>query len=324
LNENQLNYEPSSLHLAVDKKTASPWRHRPAFQAAKEKTESAIPKIENPVITTESHEVMKKKKSKHAARFAEATRTVSTRKDLTTKEINKKPPIYTKLLHQVLLSADVALTLSKLDVLGSSNIITRQYMVDVNVEEREYDNVNHFLPKKYHDVFWDQTMMMLLFKRFKQAGSKGMRLLIPLTEAALSDDGFKYWFNKNILHFEKDISRCILLLPLFSDTEKRENTLKEVTQHLGQPACQIGIDNFELNQQTKAIVNSIRPNFVRFSKKWVLSHIKNKKQALKLANTIKILEKNNIKVIAPYNSGARMRQLFDMSGASFCQKQAVS
>lgn len=324
VNENQLRYDHSSLNLTVDKKTASPRRNSPVFQVVKEDAESAIPKIKNPVITTESHEAMKKKKSNHAARFAEATRAVSTRKDLTTKKINEKPRLYTKLLQQILLSADVSLILSKLDVLGSTDIITRQYMVDVKVEEREYNNVSQLLPKKYHDVFWDQAMMMLLFKRLKQAGSKGMRLLIPLTEAALSDDGFKHWFEKSISHFKKDISRCILLLPLFSDSAKGKNTLKEVTEYLGQHACQIGIDNFELNQQTKAIVNMTRPHFVRFSKKWILSHIKNNQQALRLANTIKILEKNNINVIAPYNSGTKMRQLFDMSGASFCQKQAVS
>jgi PAS domain-containing protein len=324
LNETQSSYDDSSLYLGADIKTPSPWQNSPAFQAAKEDVEAGIPKIEHPIITKESNQIMKKKRSKHAARFSEVTRSVSTRKDLKTKDVNKKPPIYTTLLRQVLLSADVSLTLSKLDMLGNTNITTRQYMVDLNVEEQEYNNVSHLLPKKYHDIFWDQTMILLLFKRLKQAGSKGMRLLIPLTEAAVNDDGFKLWFSKSISRFEKDISRCILLLPLVSNTTKGENDLKEIKQYLDKQTCQIGIDNFELNQHTKTIINITRPKFVRFSKKWVLSHIKSKKQAVKFANTIKILEKNNIKVIAPYNSGNKMRQLFDLSGASFCQKQAVS
>jgi EAL domain-containing protein (putative c-di-GMP-specific phosphodiesterase class I) len=183
--------------------------------------------------------------------------------------------------------------------------------------------VSGLLDKKYHDVFWDQAMILLLFKHLKQSESKGMELLIPLSESALNDDVFKHWVKENVVRFKDDVSHCIFLLP-FSATTVNNGSLESIREQLGYHPCQIGIDNFVLNRQTKGVLKAIQPKFVRFSKKWINGNVKNKQQALKLASTIKVLEKNNIKVIAPYNSGERMRQLFEIAGASFCQKQAVS
>ena len=237
---------------------------------------------------------------------------------------SNKPHIYNKLLKQIILSNEVSLELSKLDMFNPTDIPTRQYMVDLNVLEREYGSVSSVLDKKYHAVFWDQVMLILLFQRLKQAGSKDMRLLIPLAESSMQDDAFKYWLDSNLSRFDGDVSSCVFLFSLSTKLLTKELGFKRLCQQLTEHHCGIGIDKFGINQQTKSVLEAVEPEFVRFSKKWVLSNIKNKKQALKLASTIKILEKNKVKVIAPYQSGEKMLQLFDMSGASFCQKQTVS
>ncbi|MCK5810526.1 MAG: hypothetical protein KAH00_05525 [Cocleimonas sp.] len=322
LNQERLGYDASSSIMAdeMQAEVESPWDNSPAFKAAKDVGEPRIPKIEHPVMTKKN----RKKQSKHAARFAEATRSVSTREKVIKNEaVLKKPAIYTKLLKEVLLSSDVSLKLSKLDSLKNTSTSKRQYIADLDVSEREYNNVSGLLDKKYHDVFWDQAMILLLFKHLKQVGSEGMKLLIPLSEPALNDDAFKHWVKESVARLKGDVSNCVFLLPLFATTMKNES-LESVREQLGNYPCQAGIDNFVLNRQTKGILKAVQPEFVRFSKKWVNGNVKNKEQALKLASTIKVLEKNNIKVIAPYNSGERMRQLFEMAGASFCQKQAVS
>ena len=319
LNQERLGYDASSAIMAdeMQAEIESPWDDSPAFKAAKNVDESAIPKVEHPVISN-------KKRSKHATRFAEATRSISTRTEVRTdKVVVKKPALYTKLLKQVLLSTDVSLKLSKLDTLKNTNTSERQYIADLEVSEREHNNVSGLLDKKYHDVFWDQAMILLLFKHLKQTGSKGIKLLIPLSESALSDEAFKHWIRASVTRFKNDVSNCIFLLPFFA-TAVNSSSLESISEQLGNHPCQVGIDNFVLNRQTKVILKATQPEFIRFSKKWINASIKNKKQALKLANAIKSLEKNNIKVIAPYNSGERMRQLFEMAGASFCQKQAVS
>ncbi len=236
---------------------------------------------------------------------------------------SNKPSIYSKLLKQIVLSNEVSLELSKLDRCHSTDTTTRQYMVDLNVLEREYASVSSVLDKKYHAVFWDQVMLILLFQRLKQAGSKGMKLLIPLTEASLADDWFKYWLGISLSRFNGDVSGCVFLLSLSVDRLMGESSFERLRQQLIKLHCGIGIDAFEINQHTKSILQAVVPEYVRFSKKWVIANIKNNKQVLKLAATIKILEKNKVKVIAPYHSGKKMKQLFNMSGASFCQIQEV-
>ncbi|MCK5896271.1 MAG: EAL domain-containing protein [Cocleimonas sp.] len=325
LNEARLGDASSSLILEEMNDLVDDQLVFPA-QPPQNSDKSVVPTIENSVVTEENmkSKVAKEKAAQHAARFSAATRSISTRANQNGIDKHNKPAIYTKLLKQILLSNDVSLKLSKLDRLHQANISTRQYIVDLDVEEREYNNVSGVLAKKYQDVFWDHAMIMLLFKRLKQAGSNGMRLLIPLTEASLSDEGFKQWLSTNISHFEGDTSSCVFLLPLFSNEAKQGVIIDDLQQYLVKHPCRIGIDGFELSQQTKTVLRETKAEFVRFSKKWVIANIKNKAQAIKLANTIKVLEKNNIKVIAPYNSGEKMKQLFDMAGASFCQKQAVS
>ncbi len=322
LNQERLSYDASSSIMAdeMQAEIESPWDDSPAFKAAKEVAESNIPKLEHPVLIKKN----KQKRSKHAARFAAATHSVSTRTELTIdKTVLKKPAIYTRLLKEVLLSSDVSLKLSKLDTLKNTATSKRQYIVDLEVSEREHNNVSGLLDKKHHDVFWDQAMILLLFKHLKQTGSKGFKLLIPLSESALSDEAFKYWIRTSVTRFKNDVSNCVFLLPFFA-TMVNNGSLESIREQFGNHPCQLGIDNFILNRQTKVILKVIQPEFIRFSKKWVNVSIKNKKQALTLARTIKSLEKNHIKVIAPYNSGERMRQLFEIAGASFCQKQAVS
>ena len=238
--------------------------------------------------------------------------------------LSNKPSIYCKLLKQIILSNEISLELSKLDMFSPVDASTRQYMVDLNVLENEYATVSSILDKKYHTVFWDQVMLILLFQRLKQTGSKGMKLLIPLAEESMQDDWFKYWLSSSLSRFKGDVSNCVFLFPLSIDLLTKDLGFKKLHQELIQHHCAIGIDSFGINQQTKLILEVIAPEFIRFSKKWVLSNIKNNKQALKLVNTIKILEKKKIKVIAPYQSGEKMMQLFDMSGASFRQEQIVS
>ncbi|MCK5918204.1 MAG: hypothetical protein KAG34_07250 [Cocleimonas sp.] len=322
LNQERLGYDASSSMMAdeMQAEIESPWDDSLAFKEAKDVGESVIPKVEHPVMRKES----KEKGSKHAARFAAATRSVSTRVEVTDKAVLKKPAIYTKLLKEVLLSSDVSLKLSKLDTLKSTSTSMRQYIVDLEVSEREHNNVSGLLDKKYHDVFWDQAMILFLFKHLKQTDSKGMTLLIPFTESVLSDEAFKLWLRTSVTRFKDDMSNCVFLLPFFSATLKEGSSIENISEQFGNHPCQVGIDNFELNKQTKMVLQATQPEFVRFSKKWVNASIKNKKQALKLASAIKVLEKNDIKVIAPYSSGERMRQLFEMGGASLCQKQAVS
>jgi PAS domain-containing protein len=320
-NEKRQGYDASSSLITDGVQAGSSWNDSPVFKAAKEGAKKAVPKVEHPVLGKKKTF----KRSKHAARFAIATHSVSTR---TRKKINnvvaRKPPIYSKLLKEIVLSNDVNLRLSKLDVFNNSTTSVDQCIVDLDVSEREYLNVSGLLAKKYHDVFWAQAMILLLFKHLKQAGSKDMRLLIPLNESALQDDSFKHWIRASVSRFKDDVSNCVFLLPLFSDVIKNGSDIESISRQFSSHLCQVGIDNFVLNKQTKVLLRMIHPEFVRFSKKWISASIKNKKQVLKLANTIRVLEKNNIKVIAPYNSGERMRQLFDMAGASFCHKQAVS
>jgi PAS domain-containing protein len=118
LNEERLGYDASSSLMMDEVQAESPWDDSPAFKAAKEGGEMAIPKIEHPILS-------KKKgleKSKHAARFATATHSVSTRtKQKTNNTVTKKPAIYGKLLKEVILSSDVNLRLSKLDLLNISS-----------------------------------------------------------------------------------------------------------------------------------------------------------------------------------------------------------
>ncbi|HFC91264.1 MAG TPA: hypothetical protein ENJ51_00470 [Leucothrix mucor] len=322
LNQERLGYDASSSIMAdeMQAEIESPWDDSPAFKAAKEVAESDNPKVKHPVLIKGN----KQKRSKHAARFAAATRSVSTRTEATLDRVMlKKPAIYTKLLKEVLLSSDVSLKLSKLDTLKNTTTSKRQYIVDLMVSEREHNNVSGLLDKKYHDVFWDQAMILLLFKHLKQTGSKELKLLIPLSESALNDEAFKYWIRTSVTRFKNDVSNCVFLLPFFT-TVVNNGSIEGIREQFGNHPCQMGIDNFVLNGQTKIILEATQPEFIRFSKKWVNASIKNKKQALTLARTIKSLEKNHIKVIAPYNSGERMRQLFEIAGASFCQKQAVS
>ena len=319
----------------VDHKTESPWEDTSMSISNNQDTGSENARrvtieekiVESPVIVKQEStgEIVKNRLIDQVKRTRSANRSVVIKTEPSiNSSLKKKPSIYNKLLKQVLLSSDVSLELSKLDRFHPVEGLVRQYMVDLNVSEHEYNSVSSVLDKKFHATFWDQAMILLLFQRLKQAGSKDMRLLVPLTEAALQDDLFKHWLSKSLSRFKNDVSSCVFLLPLSVNLFAQDTGLKQLQQKLKQHHCRIGIDNFEINQQTKEILQSLTPEFVRFSKKWVLANIKNNKQALKLASTIKILEKNKVKVIAPHKSGEKMMQLFDMSGASFCQKQTVS
>ncbi len=281
---------PSIVVNTIDDKSQSPWLDNPVSKEATRDNQSLAIKTESKTKTP----------------------------------LSNKPSIYRKLLKQIILSNEISLELSKLDMFTPVDATSRQYMVDLNVLEHEYATVSSILDKKYHTVFWDQVMLILLFQRLKQTGSKGMRLLIPLAKESMQDDWFKSWLGSSLSRFEGDVSSCVFLFPLSIDLLTKDLGFKKLHQELIRHHCAIGIDSFGINQQTKLVLEVVAPEFIRFSKKWVLSNIKNNKEALKLVNTIKILKKKKIKVIAPYQSGEKMMQLFDMSGASFRQEQIVS
>ncbi len=299
----------------VDNKAQSPWLDYPTSK------ESQIEPIKQQLVQG----VVANKFADQVTKSNTDNRSISIKSEPKIKiPLSNKPSIYRKLLKQIILSNEISLELSKLDMFRPVDASTRQYMVDLNVLEHEYATVSSMLDKKYHTVFWDQVMLILLFQRLKQTGSKGMKLLIPLAEESMQDDWFKYWLGSSLPRFEGDVSSCVFLFPLSIDLLTKDLGFKRLHQQLIQHHCAIGIDSFGTNQQTKLVLEVIAPEFIRFSKKWVLSNIKNNKQAFKLVNTIKILEKKKVKVIAPYQSGEKMMQLFDMSGASFHQEQTVS
>jgi PAS domain-containing protein len=317
----------------ANNKTKSPWEDPSTSKnqdGASENAKSVIvgsTAVESPFIVKQelTGDIVKNRLINQLKGSRPANRSVSIRTEkFINSPLSKKPSVYNTLLKQVLLSSEVSLELSKLDRLNHVEGAVRQYIVDLNVSEHEYNGVSSVLDKKFHATFWDQAMLLLLFQRFKQAGSKDMRLLVPITEVALKDDLFKHWLGESLSRFKRDVSSCVFLLPLSTDLFAQNVGFKKLQAKLHQHHCRIGIDNFEINQQTKTILQSLAPEFVRFSKKWVLANITNNKQALKLASTIKILEKNKVKVIAPHKSGKKMKQLFDISGASFCQKMTVS
>lgn len=241
---------------------------------------------------------------------------------MTSDNVLKRPVIYNKLLKQVILNNEVVLNISKLDPLKKSS--SRQYMVDLDVSENIYNGVGNMLEKRFHEVFWDQVMLVLLFQQLKQVGNKAIKLIIPLTEASVKDALFKRWLKSAMFRLEYTMSDCIFLLSLASDGSITEQEIKVLAGEIRQHQCKVGIDNFKINCYSRFLLETTKPEFVRFSKEWIMASVKNKEQAAKLSKSIKMLEKNNVKVIAPYNAGKQMKMLFDISGASFYQKQAVS
>ncbi|MCK5902085.1 MAG: EAL domain-containing protein [Cocleimonas sp.] len=298
--EQQAPLEVLAFHQA--EKKAIPWKKTLLPQLSKENTE----KHED--VTSEPKDKPQIKKTVHHPPQP--------------KTLERKPESYNKLLKQVLSSREVSLHLAKLDMLNDHDNAYR-YIVDLNVPEKEYSTISNILKRKFHDVFWDQVMMALLFQRLKQLGSSQMKLLIPLTQASLHDDFFKQWLQLNISRFKDAFTSCIFLLPLTDEVTKKSDLL-HLAQLLDQYTCDIGVDDFVINQSTKRLLKATKAKFVRFSKAWVIANVTTKEKATALAKTIKTLEKNNIRVISPYNSGERLKQLFNISGASFCQKQAVS
>ena len=305
----------------IDNKAESSWKENTSFKDSKMKTTQ----VESSVIVKQelTGEIVKNRLIDQVKRAHSNNQPVKTEPRIKS-PLSKKPSVYNKLLKQVLLSSEVSLELSTLDMFNHVDGSDRQYVVDLNVSEHEYNSVSRILDKKFYPVFWDQAMLLLLFQRLKQRGAKDINFLIPITELAIKDDLFKHWLGESLSRFKHDVSGCVFLFPFSMDLFSKGEGFEKLQQQLIKHHCRIGIDNFEINKQTKNILQSVAPEFVRFSKKWVLSNIKNNKQALKLASTIKILEKNKVKVIAPYKSGEKMKQLFNMSGASFCQKQTVS
>ena len=295
----------ASIDVVPNKVKSSPW------------DDNSLPKnkkIANPVIVKES-------KGQSARNLAPRNRPPIAASNAIK---SKRPSSYNALLKQVLIQKDVSLNLSQLDSLRNVNSTNRQYIVDLNVSELEHKNIVSKLPKKYHDIFWDQVMLVLLFQRLRQMSSKQIELFIPLSESAVKDTILISWLKSSILRLGHSARGCTFLLSLKEGLSEKERNIEHLQQVLESHHCAIGADNFAINHHTKTLLKFVKPSYVRFSKKWVMNNIKNKQQAMKLANAIKTLEKNNIRVIAPYNSGRQMKQLFDMSGASFCQKQAVS
>jgi len=314
------NLSPATIMDNHQGYIVSPWEKNP-YTAPQGIKQLALPQIKNSLIG--KNNMLKDKIPTHNSKPT-TMQPLAINRQRTNNLTGKKPQVYNKLLKQILSNNEVSLMLSKLDMLNQSKTLTRQHMVDLNVPAREYNSINSILSKQHSDVFWDQVMILLLFQRLQQRDTKGMKLLIPLTEAVLLDDVFKQWLNSCISRFTGDVSNCVFLLPQAPMMDTKKIGIENFSQQCNSSACRLGIDNFEINKHTKLILNIMDPEFVRFSKKGIMSTVKNKSQALTLVNTIKILEKSNIKVIAPYDSGKKMKQLFDMAGASFCQKQTVS
>ncbi|HIO93173.1 MAG TPA: EAL domain-containing protein [Leucothrix mucor] len=287
----------------IPQKTKSPWGDTPQAK-----------KVADPIIIKESRRDTGKKRAIRSRSFMPAN----------TPTKSKRPSGYNTLLKRVLARHEVSLSISQLDNLHETDTRTRQYIVDLNVSELEYRNLVSKLPKKYHSIFWDQIMLILLFQRLRQTSSKQMKLIIPLSEASAKDDILINWLKASIFHLGNNVEGCTFLLSFKEGLAKNEKNIDSLKQVLDTYQCSIGADNLEINHHTKTLLKFVKPTFVRFSKKWVMANIKNKQQAKKLSNAIKTLEKNNIRVIAPYHSGRQMKRLFEVSGASFCQKQAVS
>ena len=287
----------ASIDVVPNDVESSPWES------------NALPnkrKVANPVIVKES--------KGRRARDLVSSNTIK----------SKRPTSYNALLKQVLMRKEVSLNLSQLDSLHEMKGSNRQYVVDLNVSELEHQHIMRKLPKKFHDIFWDQVMLILLFQRLRKMSSKQVELFIPLSESSVKDSLLISWLKTSILRLGNNSAGCTFLLSLQKGLAEKERNIESLQPLLESHHCTIGADNFEINHHTKTLLKFVKPSYVRFSKKWVMTNIKNKQQIVKLSNAIKTLEKNNIRVIAPYNSGQQMKKLFDMSGASFCQKQAVS
>ena len=294
-----------SIDVVPNKVKSSPWGSK------------ALPhnkKVANPVIVKESKENIAKKLFSKKPPSQVARNTIK----------SKRPKRYNVLLKQVLIKKEVSLSLSQLDNLHKINNSNRQYIVDLNVSESEHKHIVSKLPNKCYDIFWDQVMLVLLFQRLRQMGSKKTELLIPLSESSAKDEVLIRWLKSSLLHLGNNATGCTFLLSLTEGVSEKERNIESLQQVLDSHHCAIGADNFEINHHTKTLLKFVKPKYVRFSKKWVMKNVKNKQQAIKLSRAIKTLEKNNVRVITPYNSGQKMKKLFDMSGASFCQKQAVS
>lgn len=210
------------------------------------------------------------------------------------------------------------------------NIEFKQYqLVSLRVAIAQKKGVDELL-KKLSDnpnlqesiVFWDKVKLSRVIRALLQKDKVTTNLLLQLNELSVMDEDFINWLIPGLERLGTKAKNITFLIPSNINVDQYKEVIKVIKQ-LRKFKCQIALDSFSVNKNSKHLLKYTKPDFVRLSLPWVRRLEGSEQKEIKLSSVIRLLESKNIKVIAPCNFSKDMRRLFILSGASFCQETII-
>ena len=210
-------------------------------------------------------------------------------------------------------------------VKGSSNS-TKIYFASLKLADSKKHKVDSILSKlpenqssQTKPVFWDQVKFSRLLQIISKKKELSVDLIINVEEASIRDESFINWLTPGLEKIAGKSRSLIFLIPSNTSGQGVRKAL-EFIKILRQYNCKIALDNVDFSTSSVTLLKHGKPDLIKMSSSWVSKIEGNELNEFKLSSTIRQLERNNIKVIAPSDLSKDSRKLFILSGASFCQE----
>lgn len=230
---------------------------------------------------------------------------------------------------EIIKRKEASLFAQKLTLMKKDSGISEHFLLSLEIDKEQKKGIKNLLFKpetvtllQQQAVFWDKVKFTRLFQVLTSKNKLDNILLIDVQIVSIADNEFSQWLMSEVAILGAKAAHLGFLLPCPLN-EKQKELVFLFSQELRTHRCKIVLDNYLTSSASLNMLKLIRPDYVRFSLKWVQQAEGSDKRELGLGNAIRQFESKNIKVITPCSFSPQMRKNFALAGVSFCQEKAT-
>jgi len=241
----------------------------------------------------------------------------------------KERPDSSAIIFEIIKRKEALLLAQKLTILKDIAKTREHHFLNLSVAEPQRKGVNNLLFEPVIDgvaekkkIFWDKVKFTRLFQVLLNKSNLDMTLLIKVSTESIIDKEFREWLFLEIARHKNKVSHLVFVV----SSQLSKSQMKELLQFakdLRVYHCKVAVEDFSATNKSLMALKYLKPNYVFLSLEWIQKIKGDDKRETALASYIRKMELRGVKVIPPCDSDTNMRNIFTLSGASFCQEKGI-
>ena len=230
---------------------------------------------------------------------------------------------------EIIKRKEALLLAQKLTIIKDETKVREHHYLKLSVAEPQRKGINNLLFEPItngvavkKNIFWSKVKFTRLFQVLSSKSELDITLLIKVSTESILDKEFREWLLLEIAKYKNKVAHLVFVM----SSQLSSSQIQELLQFakvLRAYHCKIAVDEFSASNKSLMALKHLKPDYVCLSSKWIKKIKDDSKRETALVSYIRKMELKGVKVVAPCDSDANIRNLFLRSGASFCQEKSI-